>query len=86
MTIWFFENPVFQAFNVSIFLGLLAVEFLTLIATFKLDQEINQFNSFIQVRAKKIEEKEAALDLLKADDAFSETDLEHFKKRRTTHS
>lgn len=86
MAVWVFESPVYQALNVSIFLGLLIVEFLTLIATFKLDQEINQFNSFIQVRAKKVEEKEAALELLKADDNFSEKDLEHFKKRRKTHS
>lgn len=82
LTVVPFESEQYRLINVAIFLGLFFVEIATLISTYNLDRSIAQFQSYIQLRAKKIAEKDAALEMLDKDNSFSERDLEHFKKRR----
>lgn len=76
-----FESFHLKIINLSIIIGLLAIEVLTLLSTYSIDRSIVRFNSYITFRAKKIDEKENAIKELEKDQTFSSTDMEHFVKR-----
>ncbi|WP_172558134.1 hypothetical protein [Vibrio fluvialis] len=77
------ESELKLVLLLSFLFGGLAVAIGTLISTYVLDRNITHFQSFIALRAKKLEEKNAALELLMKEESFSDIDLEHFRKRRT---
>lgn len=77
-----FSEESYKNIAVSIFFGLLFLEIASLFGVYKLDKSIIEFQAYIMIRAKKIEEKNAALAELNKDCEFSESDKAYFNKRK----
>ncbi|WP_409010986.1 hypothetical protein [Aeromonas salmonicida] len=72
----------FNALLVSIFITLFITEILSLLSLYTIDKDILTFQSYIAIRAKKIEEKNLALAELKKEYQYRDKDINYFRKQR----
>lgn len=77
------SHTPFNTFLVSIFIVLFISEIISLFNLYVIDKDILTFQSFIAIRAKKIEEKNSALAELKKECQYRDKDIEYFKKQRS---
>lgn len=77
------DHTAFNVFLVSIFIILFISEIISLFSLYTIDKDILTFQSYIAIRAKKIEEKNSALSALKKECHYRDKDIDYFKKQRT---